>query len=240
MFYAVAEPVPKSENRLAELVQEALRTCSARPTIRCARTSEGMSAMIASCTQFVEFHGLGFNKKKCEYVVMNQKMNVENEWDRPTWPSGEEIVEKIRVTGDQEQRRQEAQDKWQRRANKVLHSTLFDLPPKIIGSRPQEEWTELQGELGRATDRWKETQTTMWWAGAGRCADTEDIQEAFARGRGKDTWWEASMGECMAEEEGEMLAEFRGMGELGTRHTPKPEETRSLMCVRLPQNSGVV
>ena len=171
------------------------------------RTSEGMSAMIASCTQFVEFHGLGFNKKKCEYVVMNQKMNVENEWDRPTWPSGEEIVEKIRVTGDQEQRRQEAQDKWQRRANKVLHSTLFDLPPKIIGSRPQEEWTELQGELGRVTDRWKETQTTMWWAGAGRCADTEDIQEAFARGRGKDTWWEASMGECMAEEEGEMLAE---------------------------------
>ena len=31
-----------------------------------------MTAMIAECDAFVSFHGLKFNKKKCEYMAVNQ------------------------------------------------------------------------------------------------------------------------------------------------------------------------
>ena len=73
-----------------------------------AKTLKGMGEIIQSCTTFVEFHGLAFNKKKSEYIVMNQKMNAEGDWDRPTWPTGEEIVETIRVVKHQEARRKTA------------------------------------------------------------------------------------------------------------------------------------
>jgi len=43
-----------------------------------------MQEMIASNETFVEFHGLSFNKKKCEYIAMNQEGHGGG-WDRPQW-----------------------------------------------------------------------------------------------------------------------------------------------------------
>ena len=52
-----------------------------------------MTAMIADCDAFVSFHGLKFNKKKCEYMVVNQldcrrEDNSYNEWELPRGPRG--------------------------------------------------------------------------------------------------------------------------------------------------------
>ena len=49
-----------------------------------ASTLQGMERIINSCITFLEFHGLEFNKKKSEYIVMNQKMDQDGDWQRPT------------------------------------------------------------------------------------------------------------------------------------------------------------
>ena len=57
--------------------------------------------MVGKCTEFVTFHGLKFNKNKCEYMVLNQGDDRDEgdeyaKWELPKWPNGEDIQPKIR------------------------------------------------------------------------------------------------------------------------------------------------
>ena len=69
--------------------------------------AEDMTMMVGECHRFVSFHGLGFNEKKCEYMVVNQRGEmVDNggcqleEWTLPRWPSGGLIQPKARKVED--------------------------------------------------------------------------------------------------------------------------------------------
>ena len=69
-----------------------------------ARSVESLSKLIESGSNFVTFHGITFNKKKSEYIAMNQDMEGD-QWTRPTWPNKSELIETIRVAGKHEGRR---------------------------------------------------------------------------------------------------------------------------------------
>ena len=57
---------------------------------------EGMETLIQLGEDFTEFHGLSFNKGKCEYLVVNQERNGQGEYDLPKWKGGEEVEAKMR------------------------------------------------------------------------------------------------------------------------------------------------
>ena len=64
-------------------------------------TVNEMTEMVADCDRFVTFHGLEFNKKKCEYMALTQSDGRRSgsdyeAWELPIWPSGEEIEPKAR------------------------------------------------------------------------------------------------------------------------------------------------
>jgi ribonuclease HI len=67
-----------------------------------ATTSEDMTDTIARCHEFITYHGLSFNKGKCEYLVLNQQQTHqgEDEFNLPTWPSGEQVEPKSRKVED--------------------------------------------------------------------------------------------------------------------------------------------
>lgn len=67
-----------------------------------AKSAEGMGRMVKSNETFVHFHGLSFNKKKCEYIVINQR-RISGEWRRPKWSTGEQLVEVIRTVTNKEE-----------------------------------------------------------------------------------------------------------------------------------------
>jgi predicted phosphodiesterase len=39
-------------------------------------SAEDMTTMVANCETFVSFHGLKFNKSKCEYMALNQPVDI--------------------------------------------------------------------------------------------------------------------------------------------------------------------
>ena len=68
-------------------------------------TAGEMTEMVADCNRFVTFHGLKFNKKKCEYMALNQNDDRRDgseyeAWELPLWPSGEEIEPRARKVKD--------------------------------------------------------------------------------------------------------------------------------------------
>jgi len=155
-----------------------------------AKSVTEMTGIIESCTQFVDFHGLKFNKKKCEYIAANQKMTQDGYWQRPTWPTGEELVETIRISGDQEPRRKEREGHWDQTARKALHGVLYKLDPKVIASRPPEWWQEAQARLQVRAETWRGMLQATWEGGGGWETDNKEFEEAMKECRGKDTWWE--------------------------------------------------
>ena len=46
-------------------------------------TAQQMTRMVRDCDRFVNFHGLKFNKNKCEYMAIHQseKVNEEGRWE---------------------------------------------------------------------------------------------------------------------------------------------------------------
>jgi ribonuclease HI len=74
-----------------------------------------MTTMVADCDAFVSFHGLRFNKGKCEYMVLNQpdcrgSGDLYSEWRLPTWPTGEDIKPKARQVAEKHAWRVEHED----------------------------------------------------------------------------------------------------------------------------------
>ena len=64
-------------------------------------TAQQMTSMVGDCNKFVTFHGLKFNKHKCEYMAIHQSENVHEEgkwesWELPLWPDGDNIIPKAR------------------------------------------------------------------------------------------------------------------------------------------------
>jgi hypothetical protein len=64
-------------------------------------TAQQMTSMVRDCNKFVTFHGLKFNKNKCEYMAIHQSENVNEEgkwesWELPLWPDGDNIIPKAR------------------------------------------------------------------------------------------------------------------------------------------------
>jgi ribonuclease HI len=172
-----------------------------------ASTLQGMERIIGSCSTFVEFHGLEFNKKKSEYIVMNQKMNQDGDWRRPTWPTGEEIVETIRVVGCQEPRRKEEHLAWGDKANKALHGAIYKLSPEAIKSQPQAEWLSIQSGLETAASKWAGELREQWSSKGIMVGGGEALTEAIASCRGRETWRSMEQnGPYEAEKEAEGIA----------------------------------
>ena len=64
-------------------------------------TAQQMTRMVRDCDRFVNFHGLKFNKNKCEYMAIHQSEKVNEEgrwesWELPLWPDGDDIIPKAR------------------------------------------------------------------------------------------------------------------------------------------------
>ena len=67
-------------------------------------TALQMTRMVRDCDRFVNFHGLKFNKNKCEYMAIHQSEKVNEEggwepWELPLWPDGDDIIPKARKVG---------------------------------------------------------------------------------------------------------------------------------------------
>ena len=129
-----------------------------------ARTVEGMTQIVKSGSEFVAFHGISFNKKKSEYIVMNQSMR-EDGWTRPKWPDEEELVESIRVTGRHEERRGHIENMWAESANRTLRRAMLGIPKDAVRSRTAMEWTQMQTELDKEAGQWRLEAERWWWRG---------------------------------------------------------------------------
>ena len=150
-----------------------------------ARIVKGMNNMIQSGDTLVGFHGLAFNKKKSEYVVMNQKMEVEGTWERPKWPGGQELVETIRVVGTMEDTRKARSETATEKANKILYSATSGAHAEEVRARPSEFWKRLQMRLDEETMKWQVKNEEMWWAGEGTNNDLGGMYEAVREARGQ-------------------------------------------------------
>jgi ribonuclease HI len=140
-----------------------------------------LTAMIASNEIFVEFHGLSFNIKKCEYIAINQS-DCDMEWARPTWSSGAPLVEKIRVVKDKGQ--------WAEKRDRVNEELKvcreqLHVREEQYKDSPDSEWDWLH-ELDRihdAMDLAEQTSRERWWAQATEQtkAEMDNIQGILTR-----------------------------------------------------------
>jgi ribonuclease HI/exonuclease III len=62
-----------------------------------AADSEAMTLLVKLGEDFTGFHGLSFNKKKCEYMAVNQPMGEGNRYDQPKWKDGTPLPAKMRA-----------------------------------------------------------------------------------------------------------------------------------------------
>ena len=63
-----------------------------------------MPRKVRDCDRFVNFHGLKFNKNKCEYMAIHQSEKVNEEggwesWELPLWLDGDDIIPKEKKVG---------------------------------------------------------------------------------------------------------------------------------------------
>ena len=149
------------------------------------RSVEGMNKMIESGDTFVGFHGLTFNKKKSEYIVMNQKLNSDGEWERPKWPDGQELIETIRVSGSMEPRRTARMDEVVRRANRVLYRTTYKIDQETVKKKPTEYWRQLQKEIVTEAEAWKTENEERWWKSEKRDMEANKLVRAVMNARGE-------------------------------------------------------
>jgi hypothetical protein len=58
--------------------------------------SGAMARAVQLGEAFTSFHGLAFNKSKCEYLAVNQEQLNDGSYERPTWVDGSPVVAKMR------------------------------------------------------------------------------------------------------------------------------------------------
>ena len=121
-----------------------------------------MNRIIRSNETFVHFHGLSFNKKKCEYMALNQR-DTEAEWERPKWGTGETLVETIRTVRDQDAWKGAWEGLQDRvvQARERMHCT--DEATKPSTNTAMENVTEMD-RIHRAMEKWEAGSRARWWA----------------------------------------------------------------------------
>ncbi len=70
-----------------------------------AADSEAMSLLVKLGEDFTEFHGLSFNKKKCEYMAINQTIGEDRCYAQPKWNNGTVLAVKMRADKEGESAR---------------------------------------------------------------------------------------------------------------------------------------
>ncbi len=164
-----------------------------------ARSVKSLTSIIESGSNFVNFHGISFNKKKSEYIAMNQDMEGD-QWTRPTWPDKTELIETIRVAGKHEDRRATLEKERTERAECSLRRALVGIPEEAVMSMTIETWEELQLKLASAAEAWREGAERCWWRGEPQ-PGTDEVIDIIRRCRGKDTWAPTEVGRWSEEAE---------------------------------------
>ena len=126
-----------------------------------ANSADAMQDMIESNETFVHFHGLSFNKKKCEYIVMNQK-DAGGVWMRPNWCTGEILVETIRTVRDKGkwETRWAAQEERLRSVREKMHH--MRMKTAIAGGDPMAQITKLD-HVHDLQRQWESNRMERWW-----------------------------------------------------------------------------
>ena len=123
---------------------------------------KGIQEIMLSNETFVGFHGLSFNMKKCEYIVMNQREEGA-EWERPLWSTGQVLVETIRVLKDK--------DKWEH-CNAKLESAVSEARAQshsltetqpLVGDKSW-EWVVALDAIHEEMTVWEKLSEKRWWA----------------------------------------------------------------------------
>ncbi len=126
-----------------------------------AGSAGGIQSMMSSNEKFVEFHGLSFNKKKCEYIVMNQRGD-ETGWERPHWSTGEILVETIRTEKDPRNwhKHFEESGKELQRIKSTIHHLRARTSEK---ARPAGEQLVVIDHIHEAMKAWELRAEGRWW-----------------------------------------------------------------------------
>ena len=126
-----------------------------------ANSADAMQDMIESNETFVHFHGLSFNKKKCEYMVMNQK-EEKGAWNRPSWNTGETLVETIRTLKDKKkwETRWGDQEEKLKEARETMHHMRMKTSATGRGSLEQITKLDHIHDLQR---QWEIRRMERWW-----------------------------------------------------------------------------
>jgi ribonuclease HI len=101
--YRMAEAAPEDEETLGHMYVDDSNWMAGKV--------EGMNLLIELGEEFTEFHGLKFNKAKCEYLAINQQKDKNGEYELPIWGNGDRIDPKMRhavVTAQEKEARHKA------------------------------------------------------------------------------------------------------------------------------------
>jgi ribonuclease HI len=115
-----------------------------------AKSVEGMELLISLGEEFTEFHGIKFNKAKCEYMVANQKRNNKNEYDLPRWNNGDVIEPKMRKARKTKQEK-EMHKKAKEDIRKLMEGAL-----EFEGIPVRNPTDEEHGQIDKAIEEWEE------------------------------------------------------------------------------------
>jgi len=121
-------------------------------------------------------------------MVLNQKLNEEGEWERPSWPDGRELYETVRTAGNQEGRRVQLKEEYESEARKILHQAIYSNSPETVRSRPQAEWEQIQKGIQEASEKWRASARLSLREREGKQTPTEDLERELEKGRGRGTW----------------------------------------------------
>jgi len=187
-----------------------------------ASTVENMTGIIESNETFVKFHGLSFNMKKCEYIVINQGGD-EGEWKRPTWASGSILVETIRRVKDKERWKQGADDREERltRAEEDIHRHEWDTAPT---SKSAWEWLVQVDAIHDQMRGWEQRSKKRWWGQNEPPTPEDDRLEQEIRGKLEvllDEIYDAPEG-AIVERVGRRVGEWKRLVEERNRAAVEP------------------
>ena len=116
-----------------------------------APNKEGMETLIKLGEDFTEFHGLKFNKGKCEYLAINQERGADGEYEVPEWKDGEKVQAKLRrhaSTGEEKERAKRAE----RKIKELCWGAVEEGDEKVIVQPSDKEY----GEIDKLVKEWKQ------------------------------------------------------------------------------------
>ena len=171
------------------------------------RTGQDLSDVVASNCTFVDFHGLAFNRKKCEYLVINQRLPAgPGAWERPHWPGGQTIYEKIRIVPTIDKKRRDEKETDLRAKERATMASVRDpISKQIVQQVGQDVWLSLQDAMSEATSGWEEALIKSREEGSQAPSHTP-VSASISAFRGKGQWWATTTDKDL-EEDSALLAQ---------------------------------